>query len=121
MIAGLQEADDSDADEKEMLGVDKTNFEKHSDSARAHGDARNSMGWTHVPRKRKSTTTRRSSAVMDCLDWRTFSLLAAAVFVIFADQNLMAPNLTQVRAPSPSQPPPSLRWRCVPDHSQMVA
>ena len=33
---------------------------------------------------------------MECTDWKAFTLLSAAVFVIFADQNLMAPNLTQI-------------------------
>ena len=34
---------------------------------------------------------------MECVDWGTFALLASGVVFIFADQNLMAPNLTQVR------------------------
>ena len=37
------------------------------------------------------------NAKMECVDWGTFALLASGVVFIFADQNLMAPNLTQVR------------------------
>jgi hypothetical protein len=33
---------------------------------------------------------------MECTDWKAFSLLMSAVFIIFADQNLMAPNLSQI-------------------------
>jgi hypothetical protein len=71
-------------------------------------------------RWKKSATPRRSNInAMECLDWNTFGLLAAAVFVIFADQNLMAPNLTAVSlllggglscylpAPPDPLPPPS--------------
>lgn len=33
---------------------------------------------------------------MECHDWRAFAMLCAGVFVIMMDQNLMAPNLSQI-------------------------
>jgi len=34
-------------------------------------------------------------AAMECTDWTSFALLSSAVFIIFADQNLMVSGASQ--------------------------
>ena len=41
-------------------------------------------------------------AAMECTDWTSFALLSSAVFIIFADQNLMVTFLSSPVIPVPT-------------------
>ena len=50
------------------------------------------------PRTKRASRSALVSGVMECRDPRAFAMLCAAMFFIYSDQNLMAPNLTAIGA-----------------------
>ena len=48
------------------------------------------------PRTKRASRSALVSGVMECRDPRAFAMLCAAMFFIYSDQNLMAPNLTAI-------------------------